>query len=594
MLGVGDDLDDGLTSSQYKAKSGLLDTTQAPTALPAGSMDQPSGQPSGHARQSPEVLIAPFKFSRPLEGEQSRAGSIRGPQGVGRDDDYQPTEDEAKLADATSGHKKRKHRAETPSALPEPKRPRREGSIEEQAAGGPPGPESTKDGVAEEVSGTPPGSENSANGIEEGAAGPSSKSTKRKLGRDGEVDDAAPVPKKSKHTPDKIAPTAGQGGSKDAQLQGASSSTAQAPYTLPETAIDATSSQTQGATGQSKPGRFIPPAGRRYHPKIGDPELLPRDQLAHDYEWIMQPRAIVHLRCEPTVYLNTDQLKRELDKVYFDLDSAVNWALKSIGPVNWWCSALVADPSESLLALYKKCWGSKWREFRSKLTIKNFFGCLQATMSMISAFIFDHVLNQEPSVDDIREKLASELSGVNDEVKNIVLQQFEGEEFTSNYAHIIRTTNTRKANALLDEGNEAVQAKLQAEAEAFAHTLWTILAPHFRAVEDMMKSFGEFTGATEESWLERLMSIMTDSIRLVLFHRLRLHATGCEHAYTWQNPGDKYVITTMEIDCSETDTGEGRDVLYTVWPGLEVTLPNDTGKKDCIRSRIIMFPRHMM
>jgi hypothetical protein len=78
---------------------------------------------------------------------------------------------------------------------------------------------------------------------------------------------------------------------------------------------------------------------------------------------------------------------------------------------------------------------------------------------------------------------------------------------------------------------------------------------------------------------------ITALIYKLLYHKIQLVATGCEHSYIWPSNGDKVEENEMvEHDSQNHDPL----VRFTVFPGLSVNLPGsyqDPG--DSIRSYIM-------
>jgi hypothetical protein len=86
------------------------------------------------------------------------------------------------------------------------------------------------------------------------------------------------------------------------------------------------------------------------------------------------------------------------------IERATDRVIKSIGDIGNSVSFLDESPSKRLEALYTRCWGSDWRAVRGRLTKEQVFTTPDAAMSMISAFLFDNVLNQQASIQEIQAK----------------------------------------------------------------------------------------------------------------------------------------------------------------------------------------------
>jgi hypothetical protein len=107
---------------------------------------------------------------------------------------------------------------------------------------------------------------------------------------------------------------------------------------------------------------------------------------------------------------DTDQRARDFDSFYHTIRRAVEQVNASIGNINNFPCALDELPSERLEALYARCFGSEWEAVRVKLMQDYVFTVPDVTMAVVSAFLFDNVLNQHASTQDIRAKQL-ELSG---------------------------------------------------------------------------------------------------------------------------------------------------------------------------------------
>lgn len=95
---------------------------------------------------------------------------------------------------------------------------------------------------------------------------------------------------------------------------------------------------------------------------------------------------------------------QDFENFYIMIERATDRVIKSIGDIGNSVSFLDESPSKRLEALYTRCWGSDWRAVRVRLTKEQVFTTPDAAMSMISAFLFDNVLNQQASIQEIQAK----------------------------------------------------------------------------------------------------------------------------------------------------------------------------------------------
>jgi hypothetical protein len=96
---------------------------------------------------------------------------------------------------------------------------------------------------------------------------------------------------------------------------------------------------------------------------------------------------------------------QDFERFYERIMMATDHVIRSIGKISNSLSCLDENPSERLQALYAKCWGSNWNAVRAKLTEENYFTTPEVAMSVISAFLFDNVFNQQASIQDIAKQL---------------------------------------------------------------------------------------------------------------------------------------------------------------------------------------------
>ena len=102
--------------------------------------------------------------------------------------------------------------------------------------------------------------------------------------------------------------------------------------------------------------------------------------------------------------LDAEKQGRSFEKFYQKIEVATDRVIASIGKIGNSVSFLDESPSERLESLYRRCWGSDWDALRVRLTEDYVFTTPEVAMSVISAFLFENVLNQQASIHDIRAK----------------------------------------------------------------------------------------------------------------------------------------------------------------------------------------------
>jgi hypothetical protein len=280
----------------------------------------------------------------------------------------------------------------------------------------------------------------------------------------------------------------------------------------------------------------------------------------------------------PPIRLDTSVLEKELKRLSQDTLRASDAVLRCIGPnIFQYPTGLDPEPPQQLLSLYVRCWGKDWEEVRLRLTRNYSFTAPEVAMSLVSAFLYHNVLDQEASLLDDLARLRS-LASVECFSQAIChfLQPGQRWSHLKASAHAAHTT---EAYTRLAQDWTVVQAQLVSEAEELATSLWSIIVPHFRAVSSFARVYRESSSQPEEAWMEVFKSDLNKIIQRSLRHKLRLLGTGCEHVYTWPNTGEEYDSRIMCVDGFVPDGPDsGRTVLFTVFPGLEVTAPDGSGE----------------
>ena len=99
-----------------------------------------------------------------------------------------------------------------------------------------------------------------------------------------------------------------------------------------------------------------------------------------------------------------DKQGRDFGRFYHLMERATDEVIDSIGSIKETLCFLDESPSERLEALYKRCWGPDWQKVRVELTKSFGFLTPDVTMSVMSAYLFEDVLNQQASFHDVRTK----------------------------------------------------------------------------------------------------------------------------------------------------------------------------------------------
>jgi hypothetical protein len=327
--------------------------------------------------------------------------------------------------------------------------------------------------------------------------------------------------------------------SKVSRLTHAESSTAQAEHPLPTT-------ETQHASAKT--------------PTDTTPQ---EDAVVASDSQVQQP-----------IELDTSVLTKELRKLDKDLLQVTEAVLHSIMETPFqYPSSLDPDPPQRLLNLYVRCWGEDWEAVRLRLTRQYLFVMPQVVKALVSAFLYDNILDGEASLLDDLAKLrhTASLDGSGETVRHYLQSEQCWSDLKAS-AHAFRATQDR---ARLSQNEADTQAQFKAEADKITADLWTVIVPHFRGLSEWSRLYGESTGQPEDVWMEVFKSGMTGIVQETLHHRLRLVGTGCEFTYTWPSVGDVFDPVAMRMDNNMPILAHHRQsVLHTVFPGLEVIAPD--------------------
>ena len=286
----------------------------------------------------------------------------------------------------------------------------------------------------------------------------------------------------------------------------------------------------------------------------------------------------------PPARLNVTTLTSELGRSKRRLGDATYNVLDCVAVQNNLSSfpaALGPDPPQRLLNLYVRCWGEDWEKVRLKLTKDYMFPSPGVVMSLVSAFLYDNVLDQDASLlDDLaRLRRTASLDGYSEAICHFL----QPKQCWSDLKASAEAAHTAQAYALLSQSEADIQARLKDEADQIATTLWPIILLHFRTVSAFARSYGFSTGQPEEDWMEVWKEGIPELIQEFLDHRLGLRGLGCEYAYTWPKTGEEFDHRTMIIDHNGAEK-PGQLVTFTVFPGLEVIAPDESRRKLYVRA----------
>jgi hypothetical protein len=104
---------------------------------------------------------------------------------------------------------------------------------------------------------------------------------------------------------------------------------------------------------------------------------------------------------QPPIELDTSVLTKELKKLDWDLLQVTEAVLFSIMETPFkYPSPLDPDAPQRLLNLYVRCWGEDWEAVRLRLTRQYIFVMPQVVKALVSAFLYDNILDGEASLLD--------------------------------------------------------------------------------------------------------------------------------------------------------------------------------------------------
>lgn len=271
--------------------------------------------------------------------------------------------------------------------------------------------------------------------------------------------------------------------------------------------------------------------------------------------------------------LNIDDLGRDLETSRNDLLTATNQILMSIGRVENRDCPLAPRSARELIVLHKRCWGSDWKDVQRKLTLHYLFPAPQVIMALLSAFLYDRVLNQQALEPEVESTLLS--LGKRDRRALAFIRGSGKSAFEDFNLH----EDTKEALNVLAQDKATIDEQLKVQARDFTTQLWSVIVPHLRILSAEAENHGISSGEPEAAWLAAFEPAMQKLIQKLLRHRLRMHGTGCRYTYTWPANNDTYDAEAMQVDAGKA-AGAVRPqrVLFTVFPGLKVETPDEVDK----------------
>jgi hypothetical protein len=163
---------------------------------------------------------------------------------------------------------------------------------------------------------------------------------------------------------------------------------------------------------------------------------------------------------------------RELEQLKQDTLRAVDRVLNCIGQnLSEYPTAFDPDPPQRLLDLYVRCWVKDWEEVRLRLTRNYCFTAPQVAMSLVAAFLYDNVFDQDASLRDDLERLRG-IAALEVSTSSEALCHFlQPEQCWSVLKASAHAVNTTQAYALLAQDEVDLQSQLEGEAERLATNL---------------------------------------------------------------------------------------------------------------------------
>jgi hypothetical protein len=136
--------------------------------------------------------------------------------------------------------------------------------------------------------------------------------------------------------------------------------------------------------------------------------------------------------------LSLDEQARNMQSLYGAIQKATDAVLLSIGPIRHIPSPLHPESSGLLRDLYARCWGQRWEEVRVRQVVDHVFTTPQVTASLLSAFLYDRVLNPRVQL----KELVSNVLEMGGSVGEALLEEFDivtrgqSDHFSNEHANI--------------------------------------------------------------------------------------------------------------------------------------------------------------
>lgn len=110
-------------------------------------------------------------------------------------------------------------------------------------------------------------------------------------------------------------------------------------------------------------------------------------------------------------------LQRNVEQAAIDI-------IACIGDIHNINCALALEPSEQLRALYVRCFGADWEDKSKRILKFGGFATPQNTMSLIAAFLYEKVINQQACEKEVAQNLMTQLQG-NGSIGRAILQALD-------------------------------------------------------------------------------------------------------------------------------------------------------------------------
>jgi len=102
-------------------------------------------------------------------------------------------------------------------------------------------------------------------------------------------------------------------------------------------------------------------------------------------------------------------LDKQLKKIRQRIEEATHEVFACIGKIQNSICPLDLEPTEQLAALYARCWGPDWEKVTTDYTERGMFRTYISTVTLISAFLYDKILNQQAYDKETDEEFLKQL-----------------------------------------------------------------------------------------------------------------------------------------------------------------------------------------